>query len=102
MAAYRLRDEGDIPPYQREELRNQLLWFENNLPAPDALEHSRNKTAISWFKSQSKDCISRVWSVVHILEENGIAINKITTERPGYVIYEDEWQIVAHPPGTFA
>jgi hypothetical protein len=36
-----------------------------------------------------------------LLEENGVVIDKITTEHPGWVIYEDEWQIVAHPPGTF-
>src|SRR5207302_5115420 len=74
MAAYRLRDEGDIPSYQREELRSQLQWFNDHLPVPAPLSESRNRRAISWFKCESKDCISRVWSVVHILEENGIVI----------------------------
>jgi hypothetical protein len=32
-----------------------------------------------------------------ILERNGIYVKKIKTEKPGYVIYEDEWQLVAEP-----
>lgn len=100
IAAYKLRDEGDITSYQREELRSDLLWFNEHLPLPPPLSNRGNERAVSWFKSQSKECISRVWSVVHILEENGIAITKITTEDPGYVIYEDEFQVVAWPSGA--
>jgi hypothetical protein len=100
IAAYKLRDEGDITSYQREELRSDLLWFNERLPLPPPLSNRGNERAVSWFKSQSKECISRVWSVVHILEENGIAITKITIEDPGYVIYEDEFQVVAWPSGA--
>jgi hypothetical protein len=100
VAAYRLRDEGDLPSYQRHELRTQLQWFNENLPLLTALSEPGNAKAISWFKSESKECISRVWSVVHILEENGIVISKITTEDPGYLIYEDTYQIVAWPSGA--
>ncbi len=97
-AAVRLRDEG--PRYQREELRSQLDWFNQHLPEPAPLNHPRNKRAISWFKCESKDCITRIWSVVHILEENGVRIEKITADHPpGNVIYEDEWQVVAKPFG---
>jgi hypothetical protein len=34
--------------------------------------------------------------MVHIVEDNGIIIDKITTNNPGWVIYEDKWQTVAH------
>lgn len=100
VAAYRLRDQGDIAKYEREELRSHLQWFSGNLPVPTVLAERGNEGAISWFKSQSKECISRVWSVVHILKENGIVITKITTDNPGYVIYEDDFQIVAWPSGA--
>jgi hypothetical protein len=100
VAAYKLRDEGDIPTYAREELRSHLQWFNDHLPLPEPLRDRKNERAISWFKTQSQECISRVWSVVQILEENGIAITKITTEDPGHVIYEDDFQIVARPSGT--
>jgi hypothetical protein len=35
--------------------------------------------------------------MANILERNGIYVKKIRTNRPGYVIYEDRWQIVAEP-----
>jgi hypothetical protein len=35
--------------------------------------------------------------MVRILERNGIYVKKIRTDKPGYVIYEDEWQLVAEP-----
>jgi hypothetical protein len=97
VAAHRLRDEGDMPAYQRDQLRSLLEWFNEYLPSPTPLRKAWNRTAISWFKCDSKDSISRVWALVHILEDNGIVIDKITTEQPGYVIYEDRWQVVARP-----
>ena len=38
-----------------------------------------------------------IWEMVSILERNGIYVKKIRTDKPGYVIYEDEWQLVAEP-----
>jgi hypothetical protein len=38
-----------------------------------------------------------MWEMVRILERNGIFVKKIRTDRPGYVVYEDELQIVAEP-----
>ena len=96
-AAYRLRDDWEVPEQQREELRDLLEWFSQHLPAPELLSNPRHKSALSWFKPESKESITRVWSMVRILEQNGVVINKITTGNPGFVIYEDEWQIVAKP-----
>ena len=39
----------------------------------------------------------RIWEMVHILERNGIYVKRIRTDKPGYVIYEDQWQLVAEP-----
>lgn len=101
VAAYRLRDSGDMPRHSRDELQSLLQWFIENLPEPEPLGDDRNKTAISWFKSEANECISRVWAMVHLLEENGVVIDKITAEHPGHIIYEDQWQVIAHPFGTF-
>jgi hypothetical protein len=35
--------------------------------------------------------------MVRILERNGVQVQKIKTDKPGYVVYEDEWQMVAEP-----
>ena len=52
---------------------------------------------ICWFKTGSTEHISRIWEMVNVLERNGIYVRKIRTDKPGYVIYEDEWQLVAEP-----
>lgn len=96
-AAYRLRDDWEVPQQQREELRDLLEWFNQHLPAPELLSNPRHRSALSWFKPESKESITRVWSMVRILEQNGVIINKVRTGNPGFVIYEDEWQIVAKP-----
>ena len=32
-----------------------------------------------------------------ILEENGYIVSQVTSKRPGYVVFEDEHQVVAEP-----
>ena len=32
-----------------------------------------------------------------VLEENGVIVRVIKTQRPGYIVYEDEYQVVAEP-----
>jgi pyruvate-formate lyase-activating enzyme len=58
---------------------------------------------VCWFKTDAQRHISKIWEIVQVLERNGIPVKKITTVKPGYIIYEDEWQIVAEPftKGTF-
>ncbi len=97
VAAYRLKNSGFLPKYQYDELVDDLDWFAENLPVPTPLERGRTTTAISWFRPDSKECITRVWSMVQILEDNGIVIKKITSERPGWVIYHDKHQLLTEP-----
>ena len=35
--------------------------------------------------------------IASILERHGIIVNTIYTDRPGYIVYEDEYQITAEP-----
>ena len=35
--------------------------------------------------------------IAAILEEHGVMVKMIYTDNPGYLLYEDEHQIVAHP-----
>ena len=72
-------------------------WFNENLKKPASFGRGRLLLGISWFKNGSTEHIARIWEIVKILERNGIYVKKIRTDKPGYVIYEDEWQIVAEP-----
>jgi hypothetical protein len=78
-------------------------WFNENLEEPTRFTASKppfyrkpNK-AISWFKDTAKDHLAHIRDLVVILQSHGIAVQMLKTDRVGYVVYEDEYQIVAEP-----
>jgi hypothetical protein len=79
------------------ELNELRAWFSANLEKPTSFGRDKLRIGICWFKTGSAEHISRIWEMVHILERNGIYVKKIRTDKPGYLIYEDEWQLVAEP-----
>lgn len=80
-----------------EELDELRAWFNENLERPTSFGRDKLRLGICWFKAGSTAHISRLWEMVQILERNGVYVKKIRTDKPGYVIYEDEWQLVAEP-----
>jgi hypothetical protein len=87
----------DITGSHAEELGELRRWFDKNLAEPNSFGRDRLRLGICWFKTGATEHISRIWEMVRILERNGIYIRKIRTDRPGYVVYEDQWQLVAEP-----
>ena len=87
----------DITGSDADELNALLAWFSHNLEKPISFGRDKVRLGICWFKTNSAAHISRIWEMVQILERNGIYVKKIRTDKPGYVIYEDEWQLVAEP-----
>jgi hypothetical protein len=78
-------------------------WFNENLEKPTRFTASKppfyrkpNK-AIAWFKDTATDHIAHIRDLVGILQSHGIAVQMLKTDRVGYVVYEDEYQIVAEP-----
>jgi hypothetical protein len=80
-----------------DELKELRAWFSENLEKPHSFGRDKLRLGICWFKTSSAEHISRIWEMVQVLERNGIYVKKIRTDKPGYVIYEDEWQLVAEP-----
>lgn len=87
----------DITGSDADELNELRRWFTENLDKPTSFGRDTHRLGICWFKTGAAEHISRIWEMVRILERHGVYINKIKTEKPGYVIYEDEWQLVAEP-----
>jgi hypothetical protein len=80
-----------------DELNELRAWFSENLEKPTSFGRDKLRLGICWFKTDATDHISRICKMVRILEHNGTYVKKIRTDKPGYVIYEDEWQLVAEP-----
>jgi hypothetical protein len=100
-AVARLRDTSEISPGDRDLLDEINDWFSKNLEKPTQLSISRRShgkaQAISWFKASAVTHIQRMREFASVLESHDIAVEMITSRRPGYVVYEDEFQIAAYP-----
>jgi len=100
-AAYHLRDSGRLYPYEVPHLDELRRWFSTHLQKPTRFTASsppyyrKQNRAISWFKDSAKEHIGRIREMVSILENHGILVKMIKAERVGYVVYEDEHQVVA-------
>jgi hypothetical protein len=71
---------------------------------PTSFGRNKLRLGICWFNTEATEDISRIWAIARILEKIGIHVKKIRKDKPGYVLYEDEWQLVAEPfrKGTFS
>jgi hypothetical protein len=96
-AAAQALEWHNITDSDADELNELRAWFSENLGKPTSFGPDKLRLGICWFKIDATEHISRIWEMVRILERNGIYVKKIRTDKPGYVIYEDEWQLVAEP-----
>ncbi len=95
---------GDIPGYHQENMETYIDWFRKNLKKPSKLNSSTSKGAyrrqtkgVSWFKDNALEHIGKVRDIVAILEDCGYAVTERSTTKPGRIVYEDDYQIVAEP-----
>jgi hypothetical protein len=88
---------GTITGADADELNEIRLWFSANLERPTSFGRDTLRLGICWFKSEATEHIAHIWEMVQVLERHGIYVKKIRTDKPGYVIYEDQWQLVAEP-----
>jgi len=96
-AAVRALEWHQITGSDEDELNELREWFNENLEKPTSFGRGKFSLGICWFKTGATEHMSRIWEMVRILERNGIYIKKVRTDKPGYVVYEDEWQLVAEP-----
>jgi hypothetical protein len=103
-AAYALLRGHQISLADRQTLEDLLSWFKANLAVPDRFNSSKSKgyyrrrtAGISWLKPTAAEHIAKIHALVAVLENNGHKVSQITTERPGYVVFEDDHQVVAEP-----
>jgi hypothetical protein len=106
-AAFELRDADKLEPTQESRLEEVMSWFRKHLRRPGRLSRARHprphNNAISWFRDTAEEHIARMREIEAILLEHGVHTKMITTDRPGYIVYEDDHQVTAVPfrEGTF-
>jgi hypothetical protein len=100
-ALWKLRDQSKFSQHEEEEHDSIRAWFNVNLERPTRCTASKpphyrkpNK-AISWFKDSAQLHLAKIRALTAILENHDVAVRMIRSERVGYVVYEDEFQVVA-------
>jgi hypothetical protein len=102
-AAYRLRDKGSLSHVDESLLKEISDWFNVNLEKPKRFTsakppyYRKRQNGISWFKDSAGEHIGKMREMVALLKHHDVAVRMIKTTRPGYVVYEDEFQVVAVP-----
>lgn len=103
-AAYALRRGSVISVADRKSLEDLLAWFKINLAIPSRFNRSKSKgyyrrrtAGVSWLKPTASEHLAKMGELAKILQNNGYEVSPITTDRPSYVVFEDDHQVVAEP-----
>jgi hypothetical protein len=100
-AAYRLQGSELVAAHDAHRLAAALSWFDEKLKRPTRLTRSRRphreSQAICWFKRDATEHLATMRDLQFILETYGTRVEMITSRRPGYIVYEDEFQVAAYP-----
>jgi hypothetical protein len=102
-ALWNLRDRGMLFSYERDQHDMVRRWFNSNLEAPTRFTaakapfYRKKSRALCWFKDTAVEHIAQIRELVAILENHEVYVRTLKTNRVGYVVYEDEYQIAAQP-----
>jgi len=65
------------------------------MPCPPWQESNWIPDAVSWFKDSAQEYISKMYDIVAMLDEHGIPVRILKTEKLASILYEDDYQVVA-------
>jgi hypothetical protein len=96
-----LEQTGALLPHEQEAWLSVLDWFRHHLGEPDSFARSSKphakKVALSWFKSTATEHVKKMYALAAILESHGVPVDVIKAAKPGYIVYEDDYQVAAEP-----
>ena len=75
-----------------------------NLDVPDRFNKTTSKgwyrretRGISWLRGSADECVKAFRALAEVVKRCGCEVSEVWENRVGYVIYEDEVQVVAEP-----
>jgi hypothetical protein len=102
--AYELRNAPHVEASDRALLAEALAWFDKNLETPTRFNRSKSKgfyrrktRGIAWFKDTATAHLAHMHYIKAVLEQYGHSVIMLSETRVGYLIYEDDFQVVAEP-----
>ena len=99
-AAFKLLDEMVMPDYEYAAVADLMGWFAENLRGPFEYRlrsRWRAPRSICWFRCTAHEHLARARELATVLKGRDVFIRTIKCPRAGYVLYEDEVQVLAQP-----
>jgi hypothetical protein len=94
-------DRSPTTDADKIKLKELSRWFNTNLETPTRFSNGISKNnanvSLSWFKDSAKDHINKIQEFIDIAESYDFTIERFTSKSPGYIVYEDEYQVSAVP-----
>jgi hypothetical protein len=98
-----LEHRGLLVGHDQESYQEISDWFRKNLRKPRSFTRSSKpnakNVALSWFKDSATHHIKKMHGLAQILIAHDVMVDVLRSERPGYLVYEDEFQVAAEPFG---
>jgi hypothetical protein len=99
--AYALRRAIEPTSELHKQLDETLAWLDGQLKVPERFTRGKRKSepglAVSWFKDSALGHIAHMRVVCRMLSQHGIHTEMLSTDRPGYIVFEDDHQVAAVP-----
>lgn len=102
--AYRLLRQVDLDEDQRLQLTRCIRWFELHLPVPERFNRTTSKghyrrqaKGISWLRDTASEHLAQLRALADEVRACGYEVVELRETRPGYVVHEDDLQVVAEP-----
>ncbi len=86
---------GRLPAYYVDYSQEIFERLNRDLPCPPFSENQWDSECVCWFKDTASEWISVFREIVAILEDCDFQVATLTTDRPGMILYEDDFQVVA-------
>lgn len=102
-ALYEMERAGDLADHELEWFVTLERWFDQHLPKPNRFNWSSRpnapRRAITWLKMSATEHVSRMREITSLLRHKDVDVDELRTEKPGYIVYEDQFQVAAVPFG---
>jgi hypothetical protein len=99
-AAFKLLDEMVLTDHEYAAVADLMAWFNVNLRGPFEYRLKsrwRARRSICWFRCTAYEHLARARELATILEGRDVFIRSIRCQKTGYILYEDEVQVLAQP-----
>ena len=99
-AAFKLIDEMVLSDHEYAAVADLMAWFRVNLRGPFEYRlrsRWRAPRSICWFRCTAHEHLARARDLATILQDRDVLIRTVKCHKTGYILYEDEVQVLAQP-----